>query len=82
MNIICELRVKLSYVHYIIALPRTTIAFKKGEFQEFRPRGYKTFFILNSTENEISAAHKNYTVEIYEYRYFLLLISQIMHLFC
>ena len=24
-----------------------------------RPRGYKTFFMLNSTENEISTAHKN-----------------------
>ena len=24
-----------------------------------RPRGYKTFFMLNSTEHEISTAHKN-----------------------
>ena len=24
-----------------------------------RPRGYKTFFMVNSTENEISTAHKN-----------------------
>ena len=23
------------------------------------PRGYKTFFLLNSTEQEISTAHKN-----------------------
>ena len=23
-----------------------------------RPRGYKTFFMLNSTEHEISTAHK------------------------
>ena len=23
-----------------------------------RPRGYKTFFVLNSTEHEISTAHK------------------------
>ena len=26
---------------------------------ESRPTGYKTFFILNSTEHEISTAHKN-----------------------
>ena len=25
----------------------------------FRPRGYKTFFMLNSTEHEISTANKN-----------------------
>ena len=25
--------------------------------EEFRPRRYKTFFILNSTEHEISTAH-------------------------
>ena len=25
----------------------------------FRPRGYKTFFMLNSTEHEISTGHKN-----------------------
>ena len=24
-----------------------------------RPQGYKTFFMLNSTEHEISTAHKN-----------------------
>ena len=24
-----------------------------------RPGGYKTFFVLNSTEHEISSAHKN-----------------------
>ena len=24
-----------------------------------RPRGYKTFFVLNSTEHEVSTAHKN-----------------------
>ena len=24
-----------------------------------RPRGYKTFFMLNSTEHEISLGHKN-----------------------
>ena len=26
---------------------------------ESRPRGYNTFFMLNSTEHEISTAHKN-----------------------
>ena len=35
-----------------------------------RSRGYKTFFMLNSTEHEISAAHKNKNAE--KYRYFLL----------
>ena len=25
----------------------------------FKPWGYKTFFLLNSTEHELSAAHKN-----------------------
>ena len=25
---------------------------------DIRPRGYKTFFILNSTEHKISTAHK------------------------
>ena len=27
--------------------------------REFRARSYKTFFMLNSTEHEISTAHKN-----------------------
>ena len=27
-------------------------------FSQARPRGYKTFFMLNSTEHEISIAHK------------------------
>ena len=27
--------------------------------KKIRPRGYKTFFMLNSTEQEISTAHKN-----------------------
>ena len=26
---------------------------------EYWPRGYKTFFMLNSTEHEISTVHKN-----------------------
>ena len=26
---------------------------------QYRPRGHKTFFMLNSTEHEISTAHKN-----------------------
>ena len=28
-----------------------------------RPRGYKTFFILNSAEHEILNAHKNKTIK-------------------
>ena len=28
-------------------------------FSNTWPRGYKTFFVLNSTEHEISTAHKN-----------------------
>ena len=31
----------------------------RAYFLESRPRGYKTFFMLNSTEHEISTAHKN-----------------------
>ena len=30
-----------------------------SEFSYNRPRGYKTFFMLNSTEHEISTAYKN-----------------------
>ena len=29
------------------------------ETAQTRPQGYKTFFMLNSTENEILTAHKN-----------------------
>ena len=32
---------------------------KKGTPMEIRPRGYKTIFMLNSAEHEISTAHKN-----------------------
>ena len=32
-------------------------------FLRSRPRGYKTFFMLNSTEHEISSAHKNYNTD-------------------
>ena len=31
--------------------------------KEYRPRGYKTFFMPNSTEHEISDAHKNYNTD-------------------
>ena len=31
----------------------------KGTHCNTRPQGYKTFFMLNSTEHEISTAHKN-----------------------
>ena len=29
-----------------------------GLLQHYRPRGYKTLFMLNSTEQEISTAHR------------------------
>ena len=32
---------------------------RKFHFHFPRPQGYKAFFILNSTEHEISTAHKN-----------------------
>ena len=32
---------------------------QKNNKVSFWPRGYETFFILNSTEHEISTAHKN-----------------------
>ena len=31
----------------------------KDKLSTIGPRGYKTFFMLNSTEHEISTAHKN-----------------------
>ena len=30
-----------------------------GKGKEARPHGYKTFFMLNSTEHKISSAHKH-----------------------
>ena len=44
------------------------------------PRGYKTFFMLNSTEHEISIAHKNYSTD--KKRSFLLHVSQMLYLSC
>ena len=35
-------------------------------------RGYKTFFILNSTENEISTAHKTKLMKIIDFSCFKL----------
>ena len=32
-------------------------------WDKYRPRGYKTFFMLNSAEHEISTAHKNYNTD-------------------
>ena len=34
-----------------------------GRTDTYRPRGYKTFFKLNSTEHEISTAHKNCNID-------------------
>ena len=48
--------------------------------QKHRPRGYKTFFMLNSTEHKISTAHKNLNAE--KDGYFLLLSSHLMYLSC
>ena len=31
----------------------------KRHFIKSKPQGYKSFFMLNSTEHEISTAHKN-----------------------
>ena len=42
-----------------------------GEF-ESRPLGYKTFFMLNSTEHEISTAHKETKIprkEVFCFKY-------------
>ena len=33
---------------------------KEAFIQDTRPRGYKTFFMLNSTEHEISTANRKY----------------------
>ena len=36
------------------ALNRFPVIFDKGNiFRDFRPRGYKTFFMLNSAEHEM-----------------------------
>ena len=43
-------------------------------------RGYKTFFILNNTEHEISIAHKSYNSD--KYMLFFLSISQMLYLQC
>ena len=37
---------------------KVTLAFRNGSSPEPRPRGYKTFFVLNSVEHEILNAHK------------------------
>ena len=48
---------------------------------QIRPQGYKTFFfMLNSTEHEISTAHKSLNTD--KWRSFLLQVSEIMYLSC
>ena len=50
---------------YILQVKFSLILFSlRGDFmhdhrETIRPRGYKTFFVLDSTEHEISTAHKN-----------------------
>ena len=43
------------------------------------PRGYKTFFMLNSTENEISTAHKTKLMKIIDFSCFKTLRCCIYH---
>ena len=38
----------------------TKVVASKEELSEIWPQGYKTFFMLNSVENEISTAYKNF----------------------
>ena len=42
------------------------------------PRGYKTFFVLNSTEHEISSAHKNLKNEQQMEKFLALNISDVV----
>ena len=44
----------------IMSLKQKTFKFSDSMvLKDSRPQGYKTFFMLNSTEHEISTAHKN-----------------------
>ena len=36
----------------------------KVKTKQYRPRGYKTFFMLISIEHEISTAHENFNTDI------------------
>ena len=44
---------------FIIAFALAFFSLFKNQVGLNRPRGYKTFFMLNSTEHGISTAHKN-----------------------
>ena len=46
----------ISRINFILSLDRIKIKFYNLETWR---QGYKTFFMLNSTEHEISTAHKN-----------------------
>ena len=54
VNIGCDLHVQQHMQDILLGnLEIITLKF------EFRPQGYKTIFMLNSTEHEISTDHKN-----------------------
>ena len=48
------------YVNYLLSYARLAAseAAERLIFQDIRPRGYKTFFMLNSAELEIFSANK------------------------
>ena len=52
-------------VLYPVWLSKEAVSSLKGVSRDFqnRTRGYKTFFMLNSSEHEIPTAHKNYNTD-------------------
>ena len=50
-----EYEIRVQYAMYLVRPVSNRI---KIHFSETRPRGYKTFFMLNPVEHEILKAHK------------------------
>ena len=51
-------RVDNNQICFALLFLRSAYLSKRDRFHKIRPRGYKTFFMLNSTEHEIFPAHK------------------------
>ena len=47
-------------VQLVFKISNTDLLMVSPEIRDSKPQGYKSFFMLNSTEHEISTAHKNY----------------------
>ena len=55
----CAYYVQYNMTHFIQPFQEGRSFVNITHTEKFRPRGYKTFSMLNSTEHEISTTHEN-----------------------